>query len=116
MDATKGAWKESHRTILQGDHHIITTGILNSGLEDVKEGTLLKEDSPGSGEYAPAAPGDAADLIAVLNDTVDDSDKTDAVAVVVHGVVRRKKLLYSDDTPIDAAGVAALRLYGIYAV
>jgi hypothetical protein len=128
MNANKGTFSVGNEaSVLHGDHHIVTYGKLGAGLTNLKEGTVLKE-NVGTGVYTPAAPEDAAAPVtidggvisvagafAVLNEPVDDSDETGAAAIVVHGAVRREKIVYAGGDPMDHAGIGALRASGVYA-
>jgi hypothetical protein len=128
MNANKGSFHVGNEaSALHGDHHIVTYGALAPGLKGLKEGAILKE-NVGTGVYSPAAPEDAASPIAinegvlsvtgafaVLNESVEDSDETDVAAIIVHGAVRREKIVYADGSPMDHAGLGALRACGVYA-
>lgn len=60
MDAKIGSIEIKQESILHGDHHIITTGALASGLSDLKAGMVLKEVVAGGGEYTPVTGAAAA--------------------------------------------------------
>jgi hypothetical protein len=120
MDAVIGKITTAHGSVLAGDHHIVVAGSLADSLTDLKGGMVLKETSAGSGVYTPVIgtelEGDAESSCAVLLEDVADSDVVDVESIVVHGTVRKEKLLASDGAAAPATVIAALRTVGIFAV
>lgn len=116
MEATILKKEISFEEILHGDHHIIATGKLAASLTNLKAGMVLKETAAQSGIYTPVTSTDTTSGIAVLLEDVEDSGKTDGTPIVIHGVVKRTKLLNATGSAVPATVIAALRANGIYAI
>jgi hypothetical protein len=114
MDAVIGSIAVTEDSILRGGHHIVTAIPLKDGLTGLKPGMPLKVDT---GEYVPCAGTGTEDPVTVLLEVPAMPTSAAVEPVVVHGEVRREKLVYSDGTTaITDAYVELLRKNGIYAL
>ncbi len=99
MDAKIGTVEIKQESILHGDHHIITTGVLASGLTNLKGGMVCKEVTAGGGMYTPVT-GDPVEVEGEVSD-----------GLSADGVPFRKTVTLTaalGTTPVDIIAAAAV--------
>lgn len=101
-------------TVLHGDHHIITSVLLEDGLDPIMAGVPLYKDGA---VYKPLLKADTSKSpVAVVVDDVDGPTSASVANVAVHGAVRTEKLSFGDGGPVTQAVVDKLLSVGIYAI
>lgn len=101
-------------TVLHGDHHIITSVLLEDGLDPIMAGVPLYKDGA---VYKPLLKADTGkNPVAVVVDDVDGPTSSSVANVAVHGAVRTDKLFFGDGGPVTQAVVDKLLACGIYAI
>ena len=112
MNKVIGSVETKQISVLQGDHHIITSVELADGQDSFKAGCLLYEDS---GSYkALAADDETHSPTAVALEDVEGKTSKAVVNACVNGLCRTEDLCYADGKAVKATAVKALREAGIY--
>lgn len=114
MNAVIANVKIKMHSILQGDHQIVSEGMLKDGLKDLKAGMLLSSGANGY-EITPVSHSSKKPVAVLLEDVRDTTSGT-VVAIALHGAIRLEHLMFDDKTPITAATIEELRAVGIYAI
>lgn len=114
MNAVIAKVKIEMNSILQGDHHIISEGMLKDGLKELKAGMLLSPVTNGY-EVTPVSHSSKKPVAVLLEDVTDTTIGT-VVTIALHGAIRLEHLMFDDKTSINATTIEELRAVGIYAI
>ena len=114
MNKVIGTLTTQQESILFGDHHIVTQGLIADGEKAFKGGTLLFKGEEG---YQALASDDAENKpVAVALEPIESATSDAVVVIAVHGAVRKEKLCFKGGSAVTDAAVENLRAAGIYAL
>lgn len=114
MNKVIGTMTTKQEAILVGDHHIITQGAVADEEAAFGAGTLLYKGE--DGYQALASDDDENTPVAVAVEPLEAAASDSVVPIVVHGAVRKEKLIFKGGAEITDEAVESLRAAGIYAL